>query len=228
MKIMFVVGFLLFLSLQNDPYSYQRRKMVEDQIQSRGITNKEVLSAMKKVPRHMFVPSNYQEHAYDDNALPIGLEQTISQPYIVAYMTEIINPQPTDKVLEIGTGSGYQAAVLAEIVQKVYTIEIIPDLGLRAKNILDELEYNNVEVMIGDGYHGWEDHAPYDAVLVTAAPEKIPQPLIDQLNVGGKMIIPVGSVHGIQHLILLEKQKDDIKVLKKFPVRFVPFTREEE
>ena len=200
--------------------------MVKNQLESRGIKNQLVLNAMLKVPRHLFVPTYLQNRAYEDNALPIDQNQTISQPYIVAFMTEIIDPNPNDVVLEIGTGSGYQAAVLAEIVKRVYTIEIIAELGLQSKSTLDKLGYKNIEMMIGDGYNGWETEAPFDAIIVTAAPEEIPQPLIDQLKEGGKMIIPVGPIYATQELILLIKENGKIKRKTTFPVRFVPFTRD--
>ncbi len=216
----------VFLAFVQDKYGLQREQMVKDQLILRGINNKLVLDAMRKVPRELFVPTSMQERAYEDNALPIDKNQTISQPYIVAFMTEMIDPAPTDKVLEIGTGSGYQAAVLAEIVEKVYTIEIIPELGQQAKLTLDAIGYENIETKIGDGYHGWKDHAPYDAIIVTAAPENIPQPLIDQLKDGGKMIIPVGPVYSTQFLILVAKHKGEATTKRTIPVRFVPFTRD--
>ncbi len=183
---------------------------------------------MLKVPRHLFVPDYLANQAYLDSPLPIGYGQTISQPYIVAYMTSILEPEKTDKILEIGTGSGYQAAVLAEIVDSVFTVEIIDGLAEQAQQLLKLLGYGNVWVKSGDGFHGWKEHAPYDKIIVTAAPEEIPQPLTEQLKEGGKMIIPVGEKYGYQYLILVEKKKG--KVLKKnmLPVRFVPFTRDED
>ena len=207
-------------------YTLQRESMVKNQLVSRGIKNPLVLDAMSKVPREFFVPNTLQHRAYEDNALPIDQNQTISQPYIVAFMTEIIDPQASDNVLEIGTGSGYQAAVLAEIVNHVYTVEIIPELGIQAKNVLDNLGYTNIDVMIGDGYNGWENHAPYDAILVTAAPDEIPHPLIDQLKEGGRMIIPIGPVYATQHLVLVIKENGKVITKNTFPVRFVPFTRD--
>jgi len=180
---------------------------------------------MEAVPRHLFVPEEYQDRAYDDGPLPIGYGQTISQPYIVAYMTELLNVGPDDVVLEIGTGSGYQAAVLSRIVKKVYTVEIIEELGLAAKERLKALNYDNVEVKIGDGYYGWEEHAPYDGIIVTAASEYIPPPLIQQLKDKGRMIIPVGSPFSVQNLMLVEKSGDKIKTKSLIPVRFVPLTR---
>ncbi|MGB4568668.1 MAG: protein-L-isoaspartate(D-aspartate) O-methyltransferase, partial [Dysgonamonadaceae bacterium] len=189
------------------------------------ITDKKTLKAMEAVPRHLFVPEEYQNRAYEDGPLPMGYGQTISQPYIVAYMTELLNVGPDDVVLEIGTGSGYQAAVLSRIVKKVYTVEIIEELGLAAKERLKALNYDNVEVKIGDGYYGWEEHAPYDGIIVTAASEYIPPPLIQQLKDKGRMIIPVGSPFSVQNLMLVEKSGDKIKTKSLIPVRFVPLTR---
>ena len=204
-----------------------RKRMVKDQLTAPGrdIRNPRVLQAMEKVPRHELVPANMRAHAYADTALPIGHDQTISQPFIVAFMTEKLDPKPTDRVLEIGTGSGYQAAVLGELVKEIYTIEIVEPLAERARTDLKRLGYTNVIVRSGDGYKGWPDKAPFDAVIVTCAPENIPQPLVDQLKEGGRMIIPVGPTGGVQELYLLEKR--DGKVVKKavLPVRFVPMTR---
>ncbi|ESU26556.1 protein-L-isoaspartate O-methyltransferase [Flavobacterium limnosediminis JC2902] len=199
--------------------------MVKNQIQSRGVKDAKVLDAMRKVPRHRFVPSDKVSDAYEDTPLPIGYGQTISQPYIVAYMTEIINPKPAHRVLEIGTGSGYQAAVLSEIVSKVYTVEIVDELSKQAANRLANLNYKNVHVKTADGYYGWKEHAPFDAIIVTAAAEHVPPPLIEQLKEGGKMIIPVGSPFMVQELMLIEKSKGKIRTSAKMPVRFVPFTR---
>jgi protein-L-isoaspartate(D-aspartate) O-methyltransferase len=209
---------------QQKEFEKQRQEMVKWQISNRDIFNKKVIEAMRKVPRHKFVPEEYREFSYEDRPLPIGYEQTISQPYIVAYMTQAIEPSSEDKVLEIGTGSGYQAAILAEIVKEVYTIEIIEPLARRAEETLKSLGYNNIHVRHGDGYRGWPEHAPFDGIVVTAAPDHIPQPLIDQLKVGGKMIIPVGE--GFQDLILVEKKKDGISKKNLLPVRFVPMTGE--
>jgi protein-L-isoaspartate(D-aspartate) O-methyltransferase len=207
-------------------YEAARLKMVDEQIKNRGIKNEKVLKAMSVVPRHEFVPSNLIYQAYEDHPVPIGYNQTISQPYIVAYMTELLDPQEKDKVLEVGTGSGYQAAVLAEIVDRVYTIEIIPELGEQAKERLKRLEYKKIEVKIDDGYNGWEEHAPYDAIIVTAAAEHIPPPLVKQLKQGGKMCIPVGSPFFVQDLTLVEKKMDGKIVTRKIlPVRFVPLVR---
>jgi protein-L-isoaspartate(D-aspartate) O-methyltransferase len=206
-------------------YDRLRENMVHRQLISRGIEHKPTLEAMKNVERHRFVPPALQRRAYDDGPLPIGFGQTISQPYIVAYMTQLVDPQPGQRVLEIGAGSGYQAAVLAEIVDRVYTIEIVPELGRQAARLLEELKYDNVEVLIGDGYYGLEKHAPFDAIVVTAAAEYIPPPLIAQLKDGGKMIIPVGSPFLVQTLMLVEKKGDRIVTSNLMPVRFVPFTR---
>ena len=186
-----------------------------------------VMAAMGKVPRHRFVPALQDIFAYDNRPLPIGEGQTISQPYIVALMTDLLDPKPTDTVLEVGTGSGYQAAVLAELVAKVYTIEIVEALGIRARRILGELEYRNVEVRVGDGYGGWPAAAPFDAIIVTAAPAAVPQPLVDQLKPGGRMVIPVGAPSDVQHLLLVEKQSDGRTTTRRtLPVRFVPLTRD--
>jgi len=186
-----------------------------------------VMAAMVKVPRHRFVPAQHDSFAYDNRPLPIGEGQTISQPYIVALMTDLLDPKSTDTVLEVGTGSGYQAAVLAELVTKVYTIEIVESLGLRAKQILGELEYRNVEVRVGDGYGGWPAAAPFDAIIVTAAPAAVPQPLVDQLRPGGRMVIPVGAPSDVQQLLLVEKQPDGrTTTTRTLPVRFVPLTRD--
>ena len=199
--------------------------MVSQQMELRGITDKSTLNAMRTVKRHLFVPENLINYAYDDRPLPIGHGQTISQPYIVAFMTEVLKPKPNHKVLEIGTGSGYQAAVLAKIVDKVYTIEIIPELGKSASQRLKTLGYENVKTKTADGYYGWEEYAPFDAIIVTAASEIIPPPLIKQLKEGGKMIIPVGSPFFNQNLILVEKKDGKTTTKNLLPVRFVPFTR---
>ncbi len=207
-------------------FEKQRKKMVQVQIKDRGIKDPAVLKAMEKVRRHFFVPSDLIQFAYDDGPLPIGEGQTISQPYIVALMTELIEPKPDFKVLEIGTGSGYQAAVLAEIVKEVYTIEIIEPLGKKAEERLRKHGYENITVKIGDGYKGWKEHAPYDAIIVTAAPEHIPQPLVDQLKVEGKLIIPIGEF--FQDLILVKKMEKGILKENITGVRFVPMTGEAE
>lgn len=198
--------------------------MVESQIILRGIKDKKVIEAMLKVERHLFVPQDLRDFAYEDRPLPIGEGQTISQPYIVALMTEVLNLKPTDKVLEIGTGSGYQAAILAEIAKEVYTIEIIESLGKRAEKLLKELGYKNIKVKIGDGYLGWEEFSPFDCIIVTCAPDHIPQPLIDQLVEGGRMVIPVGE-RFYQELVLIEKREGKIEKKGIIPVLFVPMIR---
>jgi protein-L-isoaspartate(D-aspartate) O-methyltransferase len=201
-------------------FSKLREEMVRTQIEARGIRDKRVLKAMRKVPRHKFVPRLYRKFAYEDTPLPIGEKQTISQPYIVALMTELLDLAGEEKVLEIGTGSGYQAAILAELAAEVYTIEIFPSLAQSAGEQLGELGYRNVEVKCGDGYLGWEEYAPFDVIIVTCAPEEIPKKLVEQLADGGKMVIPVGSVY--QELKLIEKRDGEIKVRDVIPVRFVP------
>jgi protein-L-isoaspartate(D-aspartate) O-methyltransferase len=199
--------------------------MVKTQIQQRGVKDSATLSAMRKTPRHSFVPASQIANAYEDRPLPIGYGQTISQPYIVAYMTEAIKPKPGQRVLEIGTGSGYQAAVLAEIVNKVYTVEIVEELSKQAAGRLRNLNYKNVEVKNADGYHGWKEHAPFDAIMVTAAAEYVPPPLKEQLKDGGLMIIPVGSPYMVQQLMLIEKKGGKFRTTNLLPVRFVPFKR---
>jgi len=212
---------------QTNIHKSRREGMVTNQIQLRGMDHRPTLNAMRIVPRHLFVPINLQENAYDDRPLPIGHGQTISQPYIVAYMTSIINPKPEFKVLEIGTGSGYQAVVLSEIVDSVFTMEIVPELYQSASARISELAYDNIKIKFGDGYYGWPEHGPYDAIVVTAAAEFVPPPLIEQLKEGGKMIIPVGSPFMVQSLILVNKKKDRITTTNLMSVRFVPFTRQE-
>lgn len=222
----FLLLLLVLLPQQEDAMQKQREQMVDRQIAARGVRDKAVLQAMRQVKRHLFVPSAMANNAYEDRALPIGLEQTISQPYMVAYMTEVIKPTAGMKVLEIGTGSGYQAAVLAEIVGQVYTIEIIPEHGNTAAARLKELGYQNVEVKIGDGYKGWPEHAPFDAIVVTAGAPAVPPPLFEQLKEGGRMVIPVGSPYSSQTLKLIEKKKGKPVTKNLMPVIFVPFTRE--
>lgn len=211
----------------DDPLKSKRERMVRLQIEARGVFDKSVLNAMRIVPRHKFVPKNRIDEAYDDGPVPIGYGQTISQPFIVAYMTEVIQPKKNYKVLEIGTGSGYQAAILSEIVDSVFTIEIINELYKSSKEILDKLGYKNISVKNADGYYGWEKYAPFDAIVVTAAAEFVPPPLIRQLKVGGKMIIPVGSPFLVQSLVLVEKKGEKITTKNLMPVRFVPFRRGE-
>jgi protein-L-isoaspartate(D-aspartate) O-methyltransferase len=208
-------------------YKTDREYMVKNQLEARGITNKKVLNAFKKVERHLFVPDEYKNKGYGDYPLPIGEGQTISQPYIVAYMTDILNLKGNEKVLEIGTGSGYQAAILAELCDSVFTIEIFPSLGNRAKKLLDSLGYKNIKVKISDGYMGWQEHSPFDAIIVTCAPTHVPQPLKNQLVEGGKMIIPVGDQY-IQNLYLLQKSKGEIIEKAVLPVRFVPMIDENQ
>lgn len=215
----------IFLPFPQQDYKEKREKMVTEQIQSRGISDKTVLQAMRDVERHLFVPENKRSNAYEDRPLAIGYGQTISQPYIVAYMTEIINPRPQFKVLEIGTGSGYQAAVLSRIVKEVYTIEIVSQLGDSASRRLKRLGFGNVSVKLADGYHGWAEKAPFDAIVVTAAAEFIPPPLLQQLKEGGKMIIPIGSPYLTQWLMLVEKKEGKTTTKRLIPVNFVPFTR---
>ncbi len=193
----------------------------------RGITDTRVLAAMEKVPRHEFVPENVRAQAHDDCALPIGFGQTISQPYVVAFMTEQLESRPADRVLEIGTGSGYQAAVLAELAKEVYTVEIVEPLASRAEADLRRLGYANVFVRAGDGEPGWPEAAPFDAIIVTCAPEKMPQPLVDQLKEGGRMIIPLGPV-GDQNLVCLIKRTGKLEEHVVLPVRFVPMTGGEQ
>ena len=209
------------LLAQEHYFSDLRIRMVRTQIQSRGITDQKVIDALLKVPRHRFVLPDYVSMAYNDSPLPIEEGQTISQPYVVAYMTEALQLKSTDKVLEIGTGSGYQAAILAEICDSVYTIEIFELLGENAKHLFSELGYDNIKCKIGDGYKGWRQYAPFNAIIVTCSPTHIPQPLKDQLAEGGKMIIPVGK-YPFQNLVLLQKKKGKIRETKVLPVRFVP------
>lgn len=212
-----------------DKYQQQRDRMVKQHLASRGINDQNVLEAMRKVERHRLVPQSLESYAYGDRPLPIGNGQTISQPYIVAYMTQAIEPKPGMKVLEIGTGSGYQAAVLAEIVDEVYTIETVEPLAETAKKRLTEMGYDNIHFRVGDGFYGWEEHAPYDAIVVTAAPEEIPPRLAEQLKVGGKMVIPVGPTSSTQELRIVEKKKNgELEVRNMMPVRFVPFTRRDK
>jgi protein-L-isoaspartate(D-aspartate) O-methyltransferase len=222
-----ILSILIFISFsfQEDVYKEKRETMVKDQIEKRGINDKFVLKSMRKVKRHLFVPEERIADAYDDRPLPIGYGQTISQPYIVAYMTEVIQPKAEFKVLEIGTGSGYQAAVLAEIVKEVYTIEIVTELANAATQRLKKLGYSKVNVKQADGYYGWKENGPYDAIIVTAAAEFVPPPLIEQLKENGKIVIPIGSPFMTQTLMLIEKNGKKIKTKNLLPVRFVPFTR---
>lgn len=206
--------------------SEQRKQMVETQIRQRGITDPRVIDALMSVERHRFVPDNALDYAYHDSPLAIGHGQTISQPYIVALMTEILEPEPGDTILEIGTGSGYQAAVLSRLVAHVYSVEIVEALGRHARETLHELGYDNVTVRIGDGYQGWPEHAPFDGIIVTAAPPEIPQALIDQLADGGRMIVPVGTT--FQELVLIEKRDGQVTQRNVAAVRFVPMVHGDE
>ncbi|MEC9376746.1 MAG: protein-L-isoaspartate(D-aspartate) O-methyltransferase [Candidatus Neomarinimicrobiota bacterium] len=222
--------FLLFSisCTQSDPgFDQLRKHMIRDQLKSRDIRDDAVLRVMKSVERHKFVPEEYKDRAYDDGPLPIGHGQTISQPYIVAYMTEQLQVSKDHKVLEIGTGSGYQAAVLGELADQVFTIEIVPELAEGARKILKDLKYGNIAVRTGDGYKGWPEEAPFDRVIVTAAPKEIPQALVDQLANGGRMIIPVGKQFFTQYLWVIEKDKKGVVSKEKIlPVRFVPMVKE--
>ena len=210
---------------REDEFAVARRRMVAEQIRARGVTDPAVLAAMEAVPRHLFIPESERREAYDDHPLPIGDGQTISQPYMVALMTSLLGLQPGQRVLEVGTGSGYQAAVLSRLAADVYTIEILSPLGKRAESTLADLGYRNVHVRIGDGYKGWPNAAPFDAIIVTAAPPSIPDPLLAQLKTGGKMVIPVG--HTFQDLLVLTKRADGgFDTAKKMPVLFVPMTGE--
>jgi protein-L-isoaspartate(D-aspartate) O-methyltransferase len=212
--------------ISTSEFAAERQKMVQEQLKPRDIHDEHVLASMAKVPREAFVPENMRARSYADSALPIGHDQTISQPFIVAYMTEQLRLQPTDRVLEIGTGSGYQAAVLAELAKEVYTIEIVEPLAKDASARLAQLGYNNAHAKIGDGYQGWPEVAPFDAIIVTCAPDKVPQPLAQQLKEGGRMIIPVGSGMMDQQLYLLEKKDGELAQRAILPVRFVPMAGE--
>jgi protein-L-isoaspartate(D-aspartate) O-methyltransferase len=226
--ISFLFLFLLFpVAVQeDDDLQEAREKMVKQQIKGRGIRDPAVLKAMSTVKRHLFVPASQADEAYADRPLPIGYGQTISQPYMVAYMTEVIKPSAAARVLEIGTGSGYQAAVLAGIIRQMYTIEIVPELGQAASKRLQSLGYRNVQVKVADGYYGWKENGPFDAIVVTAAAEYVPPPLIEQLKEGGRMIIPIGSPFMTQMLMLVEKKKGKAVTRSLMPVVFVPFTRQ--
>ena len=215
------------LSQSRDRFAEIRHRMVAEVIEAEGITNPLVLAAVRNVPRHEFVSGSLRARAYQDTALPIGSQQTISPPYIVAYMTDTIDPQPEDRVLEVGTGSGYQAAVLAEIVKEVYSVEIVSTLAKSASRRLAKLGYDNIKVRDGDGYEGWAEHAPFDKVIVTCSPESVPQPLIDQLRDGGMMIIPKGQRYQ-QSFYLLQKEGGELREKKLVPTLFVPMTGESE
>jgi protein-L-isoaspartate(D-aspartate) O-methyltransferase len=205
-------------------YRDARLRMVDRDITARGVQDSRVLEAMRRVPRHLFVPEALRSHAYEDRPLPIGLRQTISQPYIVALMTALADIGPGDRVLEIGTGSGYQAAVLSILADRVYSMEILEELSLRAQEALHETGHDNIEFRVGDGYRGWPEAAPFDAIVVTAAPPHVPQPLVEQLAQGGRLVIPVGTAY--QELLVLEKTADGLVSQRSIPVRFVPMTGE--
>ncbi len=231
LSILLVLMLIAVICNAQGTYTGERKAecdaLVSTFIVGQGIKDPKVIAAMYKVERHRFVPENMQPYAYRDQPLPIGEGQTISQPSLVALMTELLELKITDKVLEIGTGSGYQAAILGELVDSVFTIEIIEPLGQRSMRLLDELGYENVHVKIGDGYQGWPAYAPFDAIIVTCAPSDIPQPLQDQLAEGGRMIIPVGKENSVQELVLLRKRKGKITRESVLPVRFVPMLKEE-
>ncbi|HMA67170.1 MAG TPA: protein-L-isoaspartate(D-aspartate) O-methyltransferase [Desulfosalsimonadaceae bacterium] len=212
--------------MSENRYARQREQMVERQLAARGISDPRVLEAFREVKRHRFVPSHYREFSYTDQPLSIGYNQTISQPYIVAFMTEALDPEKDEKVLEVGTGSGYQAAILAKLCGSVYSIEIIEKLGESARQLLQELGYNNVHVKVGDGYQGWPGHAPFDAIIVTCSPVEVPQPLKEQLAEGGRMIIPIGRKFS-QELVLLRKTEGELHEESVLPVRFVPMVDEQ-
>ena len=213
-------------AMSSDPYAEARARMVREQIAARGIRDPRVLAAIAKVPRHELVPPEERAAAYDDRPLPIGLGQTISQPYVVAYMTEQLRLRGDGRVLEVGTGSGYQAAVLGELAREVWSIEIVPELGERAAADLKRLGYENVHVRVGDGYRGWPEHAPFDAIIVTAAPGHVPQPLIDQLALGGRLVLPVGEWD--QELLRIERDASGLRREHLIGVRFVPMRGEAE
>jgi protein-L-isoaspartate(D-aspartate) O-methyltransferase len=207
-------------SQTTEQFQTARTRMIDDQLKAREIRDERVLSAMARVPRHLFVPEDMRRHAYDDGPLPIGQGQTISQPYIVAYMTEALQLQPDHSVLEIGTGSGYQAAVLAELAKQVYTIEIVPELAVRARRALAGAGYRNIDVRTGNGYLGWPDRAPFARIIVTAAPPEIPRALVEQLAVGGIMVVPVGTSY--QELVIITRSNEGVTEKRTIPVRFVP------
>jgi protein-L-isoaspartate(D-aspartate) O-methyltransferase len=208
-----------------DNFAKLRENMVKEQLMARDINDPATLKAMQLVPRHEFVPSEMKPYSYSDGPLSIGMGQTISQPYIVAYMTQVLKLQKQDRVLEVGTGSGYQAAILAQLVDSVYSIEIIPELSHKAKNTLSALGYENIVLKIGDGYIGWPEKGPFDAIIVTAGAEEVPEPLQNQLREGGRMIIPVGPHKGIRQLLLISKKSGKIKSKEVMAVRFVPLVR---
>jgi protein-L-isoaspartate(D-aspartate) O-methyltransferase len=206
----------------NDQYRTKRDLMVRRQIEARGVIDREVLEAMRQVPRHLFLPGNMKRFAYDDSPISIGYGQTISQPFIVAIMTELLQLKPDSKILDVGTGSGYQAAILAQLVNTVYTIEIVPELTEEANTIFKQLGYANIISRVGDGYYGWPEVAPFDGILVAAAPERVPGPLLEQLGDGGRLVIPVGDA--FQYLEVYSRKEKEILREKNIPVRFVPMT----
>ncbi len=230
-SILLLFSFLCLLVPQKAPagdkdkYYAKRQQMVNEQIIARGIDSPEVIKAMRKVPRHFFIPKAKRHSAYIDSPVPIGEGQTISQPFIVALMTQLLEPAPGHRILEIGTGSGYQAAILAELAAEVYTIEIIESLGRRAEKTLKILGYENIVVKTGDGYKGWPEKAPFDSIIVTCAPEKIPRPLVDQLTNGGRLVLPVGRRGGVQRLIIGIKKGGKLETRDVLPVRFVPMIK---
>lgn len=234
-RSLWFTGFLVMVTLaivwaapadpREDALAVSRQRMVEEQIRARGVTDPQVLAAMQAVPRHLFVPARERRQAYEDHPLAIGKGQTISQPYVVALMTSLLGVQPGQRVLEVGTGSGYQAAILSRLVREVYSIEIVAPLGRQARATLAALGYHNVQIRIGDGYEGWPDAAPFDAVIVTAAPPRVPEPLLAQLKAGGRMVIPVGDT--LQDLLVLTKRADGgVDTTRVLPVLFVPMTGE--
>lgn len=231
-----LIGFLFLIGCTPGPsegtptaeiYLEERRAMVEHQIEARGVEDSLVLKAMSTVPRHEFVTDEYLDQAYADHPLPIGHGQTISQPYIVALMSAALGVESGDRVLEVGTGSGYQAAVLGEMGLEVYTVEIIPELAEQATERLDQLGYQDVSVLNADGYLGWPEHSPYDAIIVTAAPDHLPQPLGEQLEEGGRLVIPIGPIGAVQTLWQFDKIDGELQATNLGPVRFVPLTRDE-
>jgi protein-L-isoaspartate(D-aspartate) O-methyltransferase len=208
---------------QSDDWQALRQQMVDAQIRARDVRSESVLRAMARVPRHLFVPEPMRRYAYDDRPLPIGQGQTISQPYIVAYMTDVLGLEPQHTVLEIGTGSGYQAAILAEIAKQVYSIEIVPELAQRARHTLGEIGYRNIELRTGNGYLGWPDRAPFDRIIVTAAPPEIPKALVDQLAVGGIMVVPVGTAY--QEIAVITRSAQGVTEKRTIAVQFVPMVQ---
>lgn len=221
----FLIFFIFFGSIFCNDWEYKKKQMILT-LKEYGIRDNKILKVMEEIPRHKFVPENYQIYAYNDTPLPIGYGQTISQPYIVALMTELLEIQPQDKILEIGTGSGYQAAVLSKLAKEVYTIEIIEELCQRAQKTLKELKYENITVICGDGYKGYKTKAPYDKIIVTAAPEKLPEELLNQLKEKGILVTPIGKTQEIQYLYKFTKNKDKLLEEKIIPVRFVPMVKQ--